>query len=344
MNAEWVSPEYSRTRVDKAGRVLVDPDANLFTVTDALEVLNNWRASHNCPLNGIQMLLRMRARRVDPSGLIVQRLKRVPSIVQKLARFPSMKLSQMQDIGGCRAVVDTTEHASLLRDAFLDAGKAKHRLTTHKDYVAQPKSSGYRSIHMVYRYVSATHPEFNGHLIEVQIRSKIQHSWAAAVETVGTILGQALKASEGPERWLRFFALTSSAFAGLEHCPQVPDTPTGDELNRQIRTETAALRVHDTLTGYRLALRVLRERGTKRAHYYLLVLDFSQRRLQIKPYPQNKLEKASEDYLNIERTFTDNPRAQAVLVRADSIDALQRAYPNYFLDTEAFLETLDAIG
>ena len=88
----------------------------------ALEIINNWRAAHSFPLNTIQVGLRRRARDVDDHALIAQRLKRVPSILQKLRRFPHMKLSRMQDIGGCRAVVDTSAEA---RKVHLEYAKSR---------------------------------------------------------------------------------------------------------------------------------------------------------------------------------------------------------------------------
>ena len=55
--------------------------------------------------------------------------------------------------------------------------------------------------------------------IEIQFRSRLKHAWAAAVETVGTASGQALKSSEGDEGWLRFFVLMASEIAFSEGCP-----------------------------------------------------------------------------------------------------------------------------
>lgn len=52
----------------------------------------------------------------------------------------------------------------------------------------------------------------------MQIRSKIQHSWATAVEVVGAFTKQALKASAGDPRWLDFFKYTSVEFSKLENC------------------------------------------------------------------------------------------------------------------------------
>jgi len=41
-------------------------------------------------------------------------------------------------------------------------------------------------------------------LIEIQIRSKLQHIWATAVETVGFFTGQAIKSNEGEKEWNDF--------------------------------------------------------------------------------------------------------------------------------------------
>ena len=37
------------------------------------------------------------------------------------------------------------------------------------------------------------------------------------------------------------------------------------------------------------------------------------------------------------------PAGQAVLVAADSLQSLKRAYPNYYLDTGRFVEYLDQL-
>jgi ppGpp synthetase/RelA/SpoT-type nucleotidyltranferase len=74
------------------------------------------------------------------------------------------------------------------------------------DYILSPKNSGYRSVHLLYKYNSDKKAPsiYNGLFIEVKIRSRLQHAWATAVETVVTFLQQALKSSQGEEEWLRF--------------------------------------------------------------------------------------------------------------------------------------------
>ena len=60
---------------------------------------------HAFPLNTITMDLRQKVKRVRPGANVVQRLKRARSMLAKLQKEASMRLTQMQDIGGCRAVV-----------------------------------------------------------------------------------------------------------------------------------------------------------------------------------------------------------------------------------------------
>lgn len=341
----WVTLEHSKGQVDAAGSLLASGTASTDEYNQALDILNNWRAAHSFPLNTIQVGLRRRARGIDEHSLIAQRLKRVSSILQKLQRFPHMKLSRMQDIGGCRAVLNTSADAQKVRLEYTRS-RQQHEFVGGKDYIAEPKESGYRGIHLVYRYRSDRTPAYNGRLIEIQLRSRLQHAWATAVETVGTFLQQSLKASEGSDRWLRFFALTSSAFALVEGTPLVPETPRDE---RTLRTDISSLanelQVRKKLTAFAQALKIAEDTKTKAAQYFLLSLTPAQGHLAVYGYTKQELEQATAHYLEIEKSQANTPGAQTVLVAVDSLSALKRAYPNYFLDTEVFLASLArAIG
>ena len=92
-------------------------------------------------------------RRVRGRDFVVQRLKRLPSIISKLERLPRIRLSQMQDIGGCRAVLRTSDHAYDLALDFASS-RIRHKLIRYQDYIENPRRSGYRSLHMMYAYDS----------------------------------------------------------------------------------------------------------------------------------------------------------------------------------------------
>ncbi len=335
----WSTPQYSRTQVDRAGSVLI---ADLRSPTDhdwALEVVNNWRASHSFPLNTMQMYLRGKAKYVDDNALIAQRIKRLSSIAYKLEVQPGMKLSRMQDIGGCRAVVGDLDAVRQLRDCY-KSSRIKHPLVKEDDYIVNPKTSGYRGIHRVYRYYSDRSSTYNGLQIEIQMRSQLQHAWATAVETVGTFLQQSLKASRGSDDWLRFFALMGSGIARLENAPLVPGTPSDPAaLIHEVEAYLKRLDVFGRLNAYSSTVRILEQPEVKGSHYFLLELRPSEGTVTVEPYTRHQLTEATARYLEVERHLT-GPGAEAVLVSVESLSLLRRAYPNYFLDTGVFLNTV----
>lgn len=336
---EWVSPQHSRGEVDRAGALLISDSPDPLKLDRAYSIINNWRSSHSRPLYTFRYGLRLRAERVDPNALVAQRIKRLSSLRLKLMLLPQMKLSQMQDIGGCRAVVSSVADVYKIVKSY-KGSEIKHKLLSEDDYIKQPKPSGYRSYHLIYSYYSDKKKTHNKLRIEVQIRSQLQHAWATAVETVGTFVKQALKSSLGEEEWLRFFALMGSAIATRERTPIVPNTPSDQkQLKAEIQEQVSKLDVVARLRTYGNALNAVEQPGIAGADYYLLNLDPSAMRIQITPYGQKELERASGDYLEIEKQIAGS-NSDAVLVSVDSIASLRRAYPNYFLDTQRFLETV----
>lgn len=338
----YLKPEFSRSEVNKAGATFVNPNATDAEKEHALNVINNWRVSHNFPLNTFQWRLRYVAKRINPDSLIAQRIKRLASIKLKLELQPDMKLSQMQDIGGCRAIMkDVTELDQLVNIYKHESRGIKHKLHKEQDYITNPKPSGYRGVHLIYKYGSDKSADYRDMRIEIQIRTLMQHAWATAVETVGTFINMPLKSSLGDDGWLRFFALMGSAMAISEGKPTVPDTSENiAELKKEINFLSRKLEVEKHLTAFRKSIEVLTsDRRINNAYYYLLELDPTAGRVIIKAYSQNQLKTASKDYVTLERRISNDKR-DAVLVSADSIDALRLAYPNYYLDTDIFLKQL----
>jgi hypothetical protein len=355
----WIKPPRVKARVDAAGSILIDPEATALDRVAALEMVNNWRAAHAYPLLNFRVTLSNRAKKIDPKAIVYQRLKRLPSIKYKLSH-PSnmnMRLTQMQDIGGCRAVMSTVRGVNKLVRYYQASEKKNPRRTGvllwPKDYVATPKSSGYRGIHLIYKYHS-TSPEceaFNGLRIEIQIRSLEQHYWATAVEIAGTFTNQALKSSAGSTDWLRFFVLMGNVIAIREKSHLVPGAPTGKALLDELRQLATSLKVKRTLEGWTVIQATLApktsalRRSLSGADYYLLTLDNESKTVDFAAFRKKDLQRAFEQYIIAETQTAGKPDMQTVLVAVESFDALPRAYPNYFLDTTAFVKILDeAIG
>lgn len=338
----YQKPDFSRMEVNKAGAKFIDPNTNDSDKEQALNIINNWRVAHNFPLNTFQWRLRWVAKKINPNCLVAQRIKRLASIKLKLELQPDMKLSQMQDLGGCRAIMKDIGELDQLVNVYKHESRGiKHKLHKEQDYIIEPKISGYRGVHLIYKYGSDKSTDYKDMRIEIQIRTLMQHAWATAVETVGTFINMPLKSSLGDDGWLRFFALMGSAMAISEGKPIVPNTTENiKNLREEINYLSKKLEVEKHLATFRESIQVLSSgRRTNDAYYYLLELDPEGGRVIIKSYSQNQLKTASSDYLTLEKRITDGKR-DAVLVSADSIEALRLAYPNYYLDTDIFLKQL----
>jgi putative GTP pyrophosphokinase len=148
--------------------------------------------------------LQHKAAEIDARALVSQRIKRLAAIRQKLQLNPGMALARMQDIKGCRALLRSVPRVYRLASLY-ERSALRHTLRCKTDYIKKPRESGYRGIHLIYRYRGRNPLPYDGLEIKMQIRSQLQHAWATAVETVGTFLKQALKSSKKEEGWLRFF-------------------------------------------------------------------------------------------------------------------------------------------
>jgi hypothetical protein len=350
----WERLRYNKQEINLAGRTLINLKSSDEEKDKAIDILDNWRAVHGYPMHIFQMTLKKKAMKVDKNALISQRLKRVPAIIYKLqrgynGRSPSMQLYQMQDIGGCRAVLSDVKLTKELYERHYLKGDLKHKLVNKKDYIKEPKQDGYRSLHLIYEYKSDKNKkEFNGLLTEVQIRSRLQHLWATAVETAGFLTRQAIKSNEGGPEWIDFFRLISSAFAKIENCPIVPNTPEDKkELCTKIKNKERGLNFIEKMESWSSAMdyieREIKPKTKKKTKFFLLELDIPGKKTIIKTYTDKQEEKAIEDYSALEKRHLGDKNYDIVLVGADNINDLKKAYPSYFLDIAEFLRYLNRI-
>ncbi len=339
----FTTPNFSRKQISKAGEVLISTSATAQARAAAISILNLWRSCHAYPINTFQATLRSRLKKVCATALVAQRLKRTPSIIKKLQNNPGMQMARIQDIGGLRAVVDNLTQVRKLAELYRD-GSLSHTLVDVDDYIQTPKQSGYRSLHLIYKYRNELNPAYDGFCIELQIRTKLQHAWATAVETIGTFLDQALKSSEGSKEWLDYFKVVGAAFASLENSPVPIEfiNNSKDEIFRSVLNLTEHLDVKRKLFAFAIAANAIELRQSQ-GNYHLVVLNSATRVVEIRSFGQKRLEEANLAYSEVERQSESDSNIQAVLVATNSIDALKRAYPNYFLDTRQFTNALTKI-
>src|SRR5690606_13836225 len=101
--------------------------------------------------------------------------------VDKLIEFISRQISQSQSFKLRRV----TDYRELGRD-----------------------ESGYRAAHLIL--------ERDKRILELQIRSRIQHYWAESIERTSVIYGQFLKEQQGHPKIISYFKLLSDAFYEIE--------------------------------------------------------------------------------------------------------------------------------
>lgn len=204
------------SRVNRAGKTIrrtlrgeeIAPD----DTRGAFDVLLAFRAAHQRPLTTANMGLRSIVKTVgceDPE--VSQRLKRVPTIVDKLRREPSLALANMQDLGGCRAVLRSVEEVRKVQARLEHHG----RVERVADYIDSPKESGYRGVHVIVRY--------HQRRIEVQLRTRSMHSWAVTVEELSRVIHSDVKSGDGPREVQELMRSISQALALEEQGIRVDD-------------------------------------------------------------------------------------------------------------------------
>jgi len=336
----WIEPAYSKEQVKKAGINLIKADLDSQEFIDAVPIFYNWRSSHAFPMQIMLDFLRKNALRVDRESFVVQRLKRSWSIMYKLVREKGMSLNRMEDIAGCRAVLNDVEDVKQLY-ANLKKSRTNQILHRERDYISNPKNSGYRSVHLVYKY-NGGREKHHGLYVELQLRSKIQHSWATAVEVVGNFTKQALKASTGDKIWLDFFKYASLEFAKLEKCP-IDESYEGIDTFKKLQECDKVLDFKKRLSAFKVAVETIDARKSEGARYYLLRLDLSKLVINLKGFNKDQLEEATQRYNEDEQKYSKDKSKDIVLVSAGSVRELKKAYPNYFSDTEYFSKYIEMV-
>ena len=329
----------AKKAVRRAGEVLRNTGGHSADeVRRAVDVLSQWRSLHFYPINTIQATLRQRVRKDFPGAIVAQRLKRFPSIVGKLLRFPDMQLDRMQDIGGLRVICDRIGDVYALHEGLPKSRRFKHTaINPCKDYIREPKPDGYRSLHQVFQYQNKQHEALNVLKIEVQLRSKLQHAWATAVETLGIVERASFKTGEGSEQFKHFFRLSSELFAYSER--RNGHTVAGVRaVAAELDALEQSLQITSKLHGFAVSARHIS--GTKANGYHLMELDVGVGRISLVPFADDQLDLAESLYREREQKTSGNANISVVLISAGNIREIKKAYPNYFLDTTLFVRAL----
>lgn len=204
----------SKTQIDKLGDRLRKGD-----ITEAdLRMLDEYRLLFSDAYEYVVETIRNRLG-VEPTG---RPAKSTGAIREKLKR-ETIRLSQIQDIAGCRLVVEgIVEQEQLvddLRSVFDDA--------TLVDRREQP-SHGYRAVHMVVVR--------DNKVVEIQVRTALQHLWAEWSEKLSDIVDPGIKYGVGNENLLQLLFRGSRLVASAESL----EIRVADDERRGVRLITLA--------------------------------------------------------------------------------------------------------
>jgi len=186
--------ELSKNQIDRLGDRLRKGDIS----DDDLRLLDSYRRSFTEAYENVIGQIR------DELGLAStgRRAKSTKSIMEKLSR-ESLRLSQMQDIAGCRVIVsDIAAQDSVVSD--LKALFAKSVMFDRRDH----PSHGYRAVHVIV--------ESGGKLIEIQVRTALQHLWAEVSEKLSDVVDPTIKYGGGGGDILLFLMTASDEIILVE--------------------------------------------------------------------------------------------------------------------------------
>lgn len=162
----------------------------------------------------------------NPDGRISSRAKTRLAVSKKLRRRRTMRLAQVEDIAGCRVVLDTAADVATLLASILGCWPS----AKVKNHVDDPRPTGYRALHVIVKQ--------DGFPVEIQLRTVSQNRWADAVEQFAdryglNNVGNSLKDGEAPAFIVRYFERAALKLATIEK---------GQSVGAKLENELADLR------------------------------------------------------------------------------------------------------
>ena len=190
----------SKTQVDRLG----DRFRKGKTAEGDFRELDAYRRSFAESYEEVVAIIR-NATGLEPTG---RPAKSTTSIIEKLRR-ETIRLSQMQDIAGCRLVVPNVA----AQNEVVERLKSVLPKAVAIDRRKQP-SFGYRAVHII--ATAGNKP------VEIQVRTELQHLWAQFSERLSDVENPAVKYGGGSSETQKRLSAISSLIAEIEHRELTP--------------------------------------------------------------------------------------------------------------------------
>ena len=318
--------ECTISKINKIGIKIKD---GIILNSDEQEIFNYFRQIHELIFEEFYKKIKL-----PDKYIVVTRLKRMESIIDKLRRPNSSKLSRIDDIAGIRIIVNNfTEiyEISELLEKLLISNNCQ--LKYNKDYIEFSKKDGYRSLHKIFTF-SYENKNLN---FEIQIRTKLQHLWSTTVEIYDLIEYKNLKSGSFNKlkTWEGlFFKRCSKVIENFEKNNLVYSKKMIDKIFKFKKY----IKIFEKLKTIKSIKNIHLLEGYKDGDSLLLIIDIEKGSINfLDEEPENLV-----TYYNIlEQESKKN--IKLLLLTIKNIKKLQSAYSNYFLDNDEFIKLLETI-
>jgi ppGpp synthetase/RelA/SpoT-type nucleotidyltranferase len=332
---------HSKSKVDKAGQALAKGVARSEEELVELEtVFDDYRKAHLQPLTELTLELQRWITEYGARYYIAQRLKRKPQIIRKLNRL-HVRLSQLQDIGGCRIIVtDNRDVDRLLK--FLQTKLSASAALKITDYREKGRDdTGYRALHLLFTR--------DGVSLELQVRSQVQHYWAESIERTSVVYGHHLKEREGDPGVISYFKALSDVFYEIESGRQ-PSPKSKIDIDR-LRVDAEAIivasdtnRVFDSFVNEDV-IKTLTAIEAKRVGFnnWIMVFNWNTGSFTTWDIIDRDPDLASAAYVNYEHQFSAQHGFEVVMIGSSDVATVRETHSHYFgiASYDHVLEKLD---
>ena len=218
--------EVSKSQIDRLGDRLRAGNID----EEDLRLLDRYRLSFSEAYEFVVRKIRDDLR-YEPTG---RPAKSTTSISEKLRR-ETIRLTQIQDIAGCRIVTPD------MLDQVLVVNELEYQFkgAIIVDRRENP-SHGYRAVHVIVRH--------HGKLVEIQVRTALQHLWAELSEKLSDLIDPAIKYGGGGEDRPDILDKTSEMVARTEEwelelsgIPKEDRPQTADSRLEELKTRLFSL-------------------------------------------------------------------------------------------------------
>lgn len=316
---------------------------------------DNFREAHNI----IIKLFTIELKKVNFSKqhLIASRNKRIETIISKLCRPEKPKLDRIHDIAGTRIIFENIksleDYIDILENTELVNFKEKINEDKNRyNYIKNPKSDGYRSIHKVFYYSSnipystLNEKSFNleNKKIELQLRTRLQHIWATTVEIYDIINKSNIKTGTHNKLETKeglFFKKCSLVFEGIES-----NDVEKIKINiNKIFRDKDLVEIYNRLKGIKNIKNIQLPKTLGSDEVFILITDLNKGKTTF--FTTDPIEKNDKQdtflinasYRRLEEKNTKGEYILLLLTLGD-IKKLKNVYPNYFLNTNKFISIL----